>query len=144
LVFRRRGKRTNRIQGPENPSAEVQTIYDKDGNEHKATLSNARELVMSGDYTWVPAHAVTDTGVDTETSDEHATAPAESVVSEEPPAEDSLDPMNSPLTKIAEKVVGDPDVVSYLSGFTADTLREYGFTSVWREDSSSCFQRNHY
>jgi len=117
------GKARIESDGPEDPSAELHTIYDKDGQAHEVSRANARDMVGTGEYTWVPAHAVTETGGDAEPVVKTATAPTETVVPEESTAEDSIDPVTSPLAKIAEKVAGK-DVESYLGGFPIETLRD--------------------
>lgn len=118
------GKERLETDGPVDPSAEVMTIYDQDGNPHEATRANARDLVADGKYTWVPAHAETETSSDGEKSDEAVAPIAPAVVTEESTADEPLDPVNSPLADIAKRVTGTDDVAEYLDGFPVETLRD--------------------
>jgi len=118
------GKDRLEADGPANPAAEVMTIYDKDGNAHEAARANARDLVAGGNYTWVPAHAETETTSDEDEKSDDAAAPTDPVVPEDAPADETLDPVNSSLVSIAQRVAGNDDVSAYLNGFPVETLRD--------------------
>lgn len=118
------GKDRLETDGPEDPSAEVMTIYDQDGNPQEATRANARDLVAGGKFTWVPAHAETETSSDDDEKSDDADAPTAPVVTEDSPADEPLDPVNSSLASIAQRVAGNDDVSAYLDGFPVETLRD--------------------
>lgn len=123
--------------GPADPAAAMQTVYDLDGNAHEVANANARDMVASGNYTWVQAHAETeedsddadaDADADTdETGDTDASVDAstEEVVETNEPVENTpLDPVNDALHEIAARVTGDSDVAAYLGTFSEENLRE--------------------
>lgn len=114
------GKERIESDGPADPSADFMDIYDAGGQKHSVSRANARDMILTGEYTWVPKESEIPepTPAPEPVAGEALT---EEVVTE---GEHELDPVNSPLASIAAKVTGDADVVSYLDGFSVDTLRD--------------------
>lgn len=121
------GKARVESEGPEDPSADIVAIYDREGNEHQVTRRNAREMVARGDYTWTlngmteaeAAQAVVE-AADALAAAEEALA-AESDEDEE--SEDEA-PADESLTEEAIRVTGKEDVAEYLQGFSLDALKQ--------------------
>lgn len=113
-------------EAAESDLADVVTLFSADGKEVQVNRANARDLLNNGYSRKNPAAAeseVEDTTVEEPVDPE----PEPEVASEaltKPKVEDPLDPINSTLAEIAQRVTGNEDVAAYLETFSEDNLRQ--------------------
>lgn len=103
-----------------NAARDMVTIYTPEGEPHKCSRLNAKELVSSQGFRWrndtakvnaVKDEPEKDTPTETETVVETTVVPPKA------------DHVNDSLVDIAEAINGSSDVQPYLEGFTSDALR---------------------
>lgn len=111
------GKTRVEAEGPEDPSAKIAIIYDKDGNKHETDTRNARELVARGDFTWTLNGMTEQKAAEAVMDAAQALADAEAKAAAAEPTPDES------LTEEAVRVAGDADVAKYLDGFSLDALK---------------------
>lgn len=120
-------------EGPADPKAKTQTIYDADGKPYELDMANARDMVNTGKYFWNdPTGSAQAEALDNIIDAANALAEAEKTAAEDDesdaaPAETvdpDIDPAKETLADQAERVTGSDDVVAYLEGFAPERLRD--------------------
>lgn len=109
--------------GPEDPKAATQIVYDADGKTYNVSTPNARDMVASGKYFWTdPTGAAQSAALDKVIAAADALARAEAAAAEqaEPVTKDGPET----LTEEAKRVTGSADVKAYLDGFSTERLRD--------------------
>lgn len=117
------GKARVESEGPEDPSADIVVIYDREGNEHQVTRRNAREMVARGDYTWTLNGMTEAEAAQAVVEAADALAEAEAALEAEEETADEA-PEAESLTEEALRVTGKDDVAKYLDGFSLDALKQ--------------------
>lgn len=106
--------------GPADPTAKVQTIYDAEGKPFEVDSANARDMINSGNYFWnaptSDAEKVPETSA--EPKIETTVAPPAPIV------DPDVVPAEEALLAQAERVTGTDDVIAYLEGFADQALRD--------------------
>ena len=121
--------------GPEDPKAKMVIIFNKEtGEPVEVSRANARDMVGTGQYTWVKAHAETseepqepaaeDTTDVVDEGDTDAPSEDQEPSKEDAPSDEPLDPETAPLAALSQRAIGSPDVEKYLEGFSEDTLKQ--------------------
>jgi hypothetical protein len=115
-------------EGPADPKAKMQTVYDAAGNKIELDNANARDMVNTGNYFWNdPTDTTQVEALDKVIDAASALAAAEAAVVDEPADEESptdVNPADESLSAQAERVTGESDVEAYLKGFSAERLRD--------------------
>jgi len=116
--------------GPVDPAAKTQTVYDAEGTPFEVDTANARDMINMGTYFWNNPKAA-EAGVSEPTeptpsepdATETTTSP-ESTADTNVTVPSDVDPSKEPLLAQAQRVTGSDDVIAYLEGFTEKNLRD--------------------
>lgn len=125
-------------EGPADPKAKTQTIYDAEGKPYALDMANARDMVNTGKYFWndptgsapTPAetldNAITAANAlaDAETAAVEGDQPDAATVETVETVDPDVDPATETLVDQAARVTGSDDVVAYLEGFAPERLRD--------------------
>lgn len=107
--------------GPADPTAKVQTVYNAAGEPFEVDSVNARDMINTGAYFW-NTPTPTDKGV--EAPSEEPTIENSVEPTPAPSAETDVVPAEEGLLEQAERVTGTDDVIAYLEGFAEQALRD--------------------
>lgn len=106
--------------GPADPTAKVQTIYDAEGKPFEVDSANARDMINSGNYFWNAPTSGAEKAPETSAEPKIETT----VAPPAPTVDPDVVPAEEALLAQAERVTGTDDVIAYLEGFADQALRD--------------------